>query len=250
MSPTTTFESIAGTEEALATVEEISTVVTARKYSADLSEIQFRPDEVTYPRLRLGQGQTPEVLAGEAKGGEWLLAGEKPCVAPVLIPMAFTRIRQMRDQDRSIVCQSPDSIYGVGEYGAGSSGNPSGQCAKCPMSKWRPDPKNPKKNLPPPCTEIYSYVCYSVTHGSVCVLEMSRSAMQTAKFLNQMLQAKGFMNFGFTLAAQAIKGPKGQFYVPSLNVSQVSEEDKEVARELFAPLAPSEDDLPQETEEV
>lgn len=33
-------------------------------------------------------------------------------------------------------CSSSDGVIGDGEFGAGSEHNPSGECAKCPMSQW------------------------------------------------------------------------------------------------------------------
>lgn len=232
----TAFDAIAGTSDeataSLAVVEEAVVLAGARQYSATAD---FSMDEITFPKLRLAQGLTPEVQSAEARPGEWLLAGEKPVASAAVIPLAFARLRQMRDDNRSLVCQSPDSVHGIGEFGPDSEANPTGECAKCPMAAWQANPRDPKKNLPPPCTQVYSYVCYSLTHRQVCVLEFSRSSMNAAKLLNTLAQGRGFSNFAITLTTQSQKGPKGTYYIPSITYTKASEEDLNLARE-FSPV--------------
>lgn len=232
----TAFDAITGNtdtaESALAVVEEAQVLANTRQYSA---QAEFSMDEITFPKLRLAQGLTPEVQSGDARPGEWLLTGEKPVTTATVVPLAFARIRQMRDENRTMICQSPDSIHGIGEFGPDSDGNPSGECAKCPMGAWQPNPRDPKKNLPPACTQIFSYVGYSLTHKAVCVLEFSRSSMNAAKLLNTLAQSRGFGQFAITLTTQSQKGPKGTYYVPSLNYTRASAEDLELARE-FSPV--------------
>lgn len=230
----TAFDVITGAEDsgdptdALATIEEVQTIASARQYSA---AVDFSQDEVTFPKLRLAQGLTPEVQSGEARPGEWLLSGEAPAADATVVPLAFARLRQMREDDgRAIVCQSPDSTHGFGEYGVGSADNPTGLCAQCPMAAWTPNPRDKKRNLPPRCTQIYSYVCYSLTHRQIVALEFSRSSMTAAKLLNTLAQSRGFGQFAVRLTTQSQKGPKGTYYVPSISFVKSTAEDLEEAR--------------------
>ena len=39
-------------------------------------------------------------------------------------------------------CSSPDGYQGTGLFGPGSEHNPTGECAKCPMSQWGSDDRN------------------------------------------------------------------------------------------------------------
>lgn len=38
-------------------------------------------------------------------------------------------------------CQSQDNIRGIGTFGAGSAGNPTGLCSNCPKAQWKSDRK-------------------------------------------------------------------------------------------------------------
>ncbi len=224
------FDKIAGTEEvseALAVAEEATAIATARQYS---NSVDFDQTEISWPKLRLAQALTPEVNSGEAKAGQWILIGEQPVEAAVVVPTALARIRQYRGDDRSMLCQSPDAIHGVGEFGAGSAKNPTGLCASCPMSQWQPNPRDPKKSLPAPCTLIYSYICYSITHNQVAVVEFSRSAMNAAKFLNTLIQTRGFGKFAVQLGSQSNKSPRGgTYYTPTVQFHRATEEQLEAA---------------------
>lgn len=213
--------------------EEVTSIVTTRVYS---NKPDFTLDEIAFPRLRLAQGTTPEVQAQEARAGQWVLTGETPENSVVVVPLAFTRRRELRiGEDRQKACESIDAIHGLpsGEYGVGSEKHPSGECETCPMAQWAANPANPNKNLPPPCTFIYSYIVYSVTHKQVVTLELSKTGLTAAKFLNTYIRSREFGNCAVRLESLQQKSGTRVYYIPSIKASSVPEEVKLEAKESF-----------------
>lgn len=207
--------------------EAESAIVPIRSYS---TVADFAPDEVAFPRLRLAQGQTPEVQAQQARAGQWVLSGEVPHDSVVIVPLAFARRRELREGlERTKTCESPDSLVGYGLYAAGSEQNPSGLCADCPMAKWTANPKDPNKNFPPVCTFIYSYIAYSVTHKQVVSLDFSKTGMTAAKFLNTFVKSRGFGNCAVQLESVQQRTQRGTFSVPTVKAAVMTNEIAEEA---------------------
>lgn len=184
----------------------------------------FDASDLFIPKLRLAQGLTTEVQSGLAKPGDWLVLGSDPMKAPTIVPMLMVRRRELRDSDenRVVMCRSSDSVIGVG--------NPGGECATCPMSKWIPSTKPGGKNQAPPCTFIYSYIVYVVDTDELCVLEFYRTSIPTGKMLNTMVLQKGLGNFAVQLKSNGQQGPRGTFYQASIQPAKVKEEVLKTAR--------------------
>lgn len=201
-------------------VTEESALSVTRAYVTDLN---FENEELMVPRLRVAQGLTQEVQDQTARPGQLVLAGEMAVDEAILVPVAFARAREYRlnDADQTLSCASPDALVGTGD--------PGGDCKSCPLAKWGVVPGQ-KNGTPPPCTMIYSYVCWSVTHQAVCSVEFRRSGSNAAKMVNTFLSSKGFGNFGFKLSSQSQKGPRGPYYIPSIALVRVDEEQLETAR--------------------
>lgn len=211
------FDSMISEETALATTVDSPV---GRTYT---DSPDFESDDITYPRLRLAQGLTQEVQDGVARPGEWVLAGYDSEKSVVLVPLMAAKYRELRgDDDEGVLCSSPDAKVGVG--------NPGGNCAECPLAKWRPNPKDPKKNLPPACGLGYSYVAYSVTHDAVVSVDFKKSATTTAKAINTMIASRGLRNFALTLTSKSNQGPKGTYSTPAVVPAKISEDDLERAR--------------------
>ena len=198
--------------------------VSGRAYTTDVS---FENDELMVPRLRIAQGLTQEVQDAVARVGQLVLAGEMAVDEAILVPVAFARAREYRlnDADQTLSCASADAMTGTGD--------PGGPCKQCPMAQWIPV-AGQKNNAPPPCTMIYSYVCWSVTHQSVCSVEFRRSGSNAAKMINTFLGSKGFGNCGFKLTATPQKGPRGNYYIPSVALVKVDEDQLETARVAYS----------------
>lgn len=192
----------------------------------------FDASDLFIPKLRLAQGLTAEVQSGLAKPGDWLVLGSDPIKSPTIIPMLMVKRRELRDTDdnRAVLCRSADSIVGVG--------NPGGECATCPMSKWVQSNKPGGKNSAPPCNFIYSYIVYVVETEELCVLEFYRTSIATGKMLNTMILQKGIGNFAVTLKSTSQQGPRGTYYQASAQPAAKVKEDvikkaKAKAAEMF-----------------
>lgn len=173
------------------------------------------PEDVFIPKLRLAQGLTSEVQNGYAKPGEWLITGEDPMKDPIIVPLMMNRRRELRDPDenRTVLCRSFDSIKGVGD--------PGGECASCPMSKWSNAKGKNKKNTAPPCTFIYSYVVFITNTQSLAILEFYRTSIPAGKMLNTMIMQRGLGKFAAQLTSGGSKGPKGTYYSPIVNGAKI-----------------------------
>lgn len=182
--------------------------------------------DVFIPKLRLAQALTSEVVNGAAKSGDWVISGEDPMKKPTIIPMLMNRRRELRDPDesRQVLCRSVDSLHGIGD--------PGGDCNTCPMAKWSEAKGKNKKNMPPQCNFIYSYVIYIVETNSVCILEFSRTSIAAGKMLNTMILQKGLGTFAAQLSAASSKNDRNQtFYSPIVNGAKVTDKILKMARD-------------------
>ena len=181
---------------------ESSAIVPVSTYS---NETTFSSDDIAPPLLRLAQGLSPEVQEGTAKPGQWLLSGFDPRQSVTIVPLAFARRRELRDEDNQILCSSQDAVTG--------EGSPGGSCAACPMNMWTGDGKNRR---PPQCSFFYSYMVYIMEHDSLAVINFKRTALGTAKMLNSAVSRKGFGNLALTLTGKAQTGKRGSYYTPQI----------------------------------
>lgn len=199
------------------------------------TEPVFEQGEAYIPKLRLAQGLTAEVQSGEARPGQWLLIGHVPVDEMVVVPMAFARKRELRDDaSRDILCFSPNGVTGQGD--------PGGSCEACPLGSWHPNPdydetdKKSWKRLPPPCDQYYSYIVYSVTHDAMAILELRKSALKPGRILNTMVKQAGLGNFAVIVGTKKNQGVKGTFGTPEFKAvtSAESEEFLRLAQDAFA----------------
>lgn len=181
----------------------------------------FDQDDVVIPRLRLAQGLTTEVQDGLARPGQWILTGFEPEDELTVIPVAFTKRRELRDEDtREILCFSQDSKTGVGD--------PGGDCSVCPLQEWADGEGG--RRVPPACNFQYAYLMYIVEFGALAAMSFSKSALRTGKLLNTIVAQRGMLNCAVKLSNSQRKGDKGNYYVPSVNPTNVAEEVLEAAR--------------------
>jgi hypothetical protein len=210
---------------ALATIDDQPQQL-ARTY---IDEPTFANDEIALPRLRIAQGLTQEVSDGKARPGEVVLLGHDPVESAMLIPLKFNRNRQRQTgsgQNRVVLCQSGDAMIGVGD--------PGGNCLTCPQAKWRPSVTNPGKNDPPDCRLNYSYICYSVTHGTVVELEIAttnKGRQQAAQYINTLIQHLRLGNFAVEMTVGKEQSPRGTYFVPKMNKVAVDASMLAAARE-------------------
>lgn len=202
-------------------VDEASIPKTSLSVYSDTPQLDG--SDLFIPRLRLAQGLTAEVQAGEAKPGQWLILGTEPMTEANVIPVAMTRRRELRDPDtRSTVCRSGDGLTGIG--------NPGGECATCPMADWVPGVgKNKGKNAPPPCAFFYSYMVYVMEAETMAILEFSRTSITSGKMLNTIIAQHGLGTFAVRLTATKKEGTKGTFYSPTVNQATVKPDALRIA---------------------
>ncbi len=189
-------------------------------------QVKFRMDEIFVPQLRVANGLTQEVQSGDAKPGDWLMMGYAPEKAVEIVIISMARVRELRDDEtRAIQCKSQDQIMGEGEYGPGSPLNPSGACTGCPMANWIPQGPG-KKSKPAPCTEIYRYQAYSLTHGSMCMIDFKRTGMNEAKKINMQLAGKGFKGSVIVLKSVSQQGTRGSYFIPFVTSREITGQER------------------------
>jgi hypothetical protein len=211
------FDESVETDDTVEVLDDSSTPQTALStYSA---VPQLDASDLFIPKLRIGQGLSAEVAAGDAKIGDWLMTGSEAMKSCTVVPLLMTRRRELRDTDeRAVVCRSADSVRGVG--------SPGGDCASCAMNQWVMNKKK-GKNDPPACIFIYSYMVYIVDVKELAVLEFYRTSVAAGKLLNTIILQKGLGNFGVKLGSQLTSGPKGNYAQPTVVATKI--DDKTLA---------------------
>lgn len=195
---------------------------TSRTYS---TAPEFKMDELLIPRLRLAQGQTPEVLASEARPGNWVLLGHDAVEEVEVIIIGAGRARERRlkapgtDDDGKILCRSADAVTGIGDPGIA--------CERCPFADWADGPGG--KRVPPACTMIYSYRAFSLTHGALCLLEFKRTGMDGAKLINTMIVTQGMGKFKVILKGTKREAGRNTFYGPQVTPRPASKDEIDMA---------------------
>jgi hypothetical protein len=215
-----------GDSTALAVVAEDNVPsLGAVNYSMEMPE--FERNEVAMPRLRLAQAMTPEVNEmGTAKAGQWLILGSDPFDEVTIIPVMFGRERVLIEDPNAerpvVLCSSPDGVTGIGK--------PGGSCARCPLAQWVESPTG--KSQKPRCTMINHYLSFVVETAEIVDLQLKGSGMVAARYVNTMIQTKGFGKFALKLSSKQEKGPRGAYYAPQVKLTTVTQEDFELAREI------------------
>jgi len=158
----------------------------------------FDASEVITPRLALAQGLSPEVRDRKAEVGDYLLLGHDPVKEVTLVIAGHTETRRYVPMgQQKAECWSPDGKQGYG--------NPGIACAECPLSKWqdtgRKKPDGKPVNAPPPCSEIDSFVAFSVTHGMPVVWPLKGTAAKTARFIKTLSNGLGMGNFAIKVTS-------------------------------------------------
>lgn len=201
------------------------------KYSATP---EFDTKDVIMPRLRLAQGQTAEVVAGDAVVGDWVVLGGEPVKECVVIPVTAGKRRARRafvtgpngQKVEQVVCQSPDAIRGYGDPGIA--------CEECPFSQWTDGPNGARQR--PECPLIYTYQVYSVTHQMPAVFECKGTSENAGRLINTMFVAKGGGNFAVKLGSAPMKSARGAMYqTPTVNYIKTPEGQGEMAKMLLLP---------------
>jgi hypothetical protein len=190
----------------------------------------FRQEDLTYPKLRLAQPTTPEVSQGIAKGGQWVLTGYDAQDMVTLIPVMYASAREFRPKGelKKVICQSVDAVNGVPVIPPPTPGAYGGACERCPKSQWTGSQGSRK---PPECNLIYSYICWSVAHGQIIVVEFKKTSKGAGNFLNVNINNRGFANFAVNISSQKQTNSQNQtYYVPVVTFAQVDDAIYEKAR--------------------
>ena len=189
---------------------------------------EFGEEDVQIPWLRLMQGLSEAVTAGEAQSGQWVLDGFEPNDEVELVVGSAGKYRNLRDPDsREIVCAASDGKIGRGD--------PGGECAVCPHSKWTDDPKGGRMR-PPTCSEGYSFMVYSITDSMFGRMHLERTGLQAAKSIIRDTKTAG--SFGtrvFRLKSRHVQRANRSYYQAQVRVAKDVEVPEELA-EAFSKL--------------
>lgn len=165
--------------------------------AADFSYVP-EEDELRFPRIKLAQGLSPEVLSGEARPGAFVMPDGTTQDEIVVRVLGIRRIRTLWSDDRRPLCASNDGVTGTGE--------PGGACDECPMSKWT-------EGRPPECTLMYQYLV-QYDGGLATYTASVRSASNFIKILNTNVLVYGPNGFTATIKSSLVTKGKKQYYVP------------------------------------
>jgi hypothetical protein len=191
----------------------------------------FDASETMTPRLALAQGLSPEVRDRKAEVGDFLVMGHEPVKSVILVPAGHTKQRRFVEQGQMKArCYSPDGEQGYG--------NPGIACAECPFSKWsdtgRIGDDGKPINAPPPCSEIESFVAFSVTHGMPVVWPLKGTAAKTARFLKTLSNGLGMGNFAIEVNAETRTGKGRSWVEPVIKIAPEVSRDEAQAYAMVA----------------
>lgn len=226
-----TLEKQAEKADALITLDPIHDVaVAAPIFSA---EPDFGVDDITYPRLKLLQAISPEVLeqgSGLTAGVFYITGDESGRKEITVIPIGYHLSRRYEVgatmEDKVTLCSSSDGVKGVAQ----APGGPGGACAVCPLAQWGEDEATGRRILP--CQPSYNYICYVPDFGLVA-LTLARTATNAARTLNGYLKMRGMGNLAAHFTASQVKAPGKIYYVPNLKIVKLSPDDMADAKMLM-----------------
>ena len=181
----------------------------------------FGAEDMQVPWLRLMQGLSEAVSEGEAQSGQWMLDGFEPSDEVLLVIGDAGKYRNLRDEDsRDIVCSAADAKTGVGD--------PGGECAVCPHSKWTENEKGGKM-LPPACSEGYSFTVFSLADHMVGRLNLERTGLNAAKaMIRDSKAAGGWGKRVFRLSSRHVTRSNRSYYQAQAKVVRDQEVPDEV----------------------
>lgn len=179
-------------------------------------------DMLIIPRLKLVQKNSVEIDDDLAKPGQIVNSVTKDVINKVgkngnvtIIPIKNTRTRILFkpfNEGGGLLCQSFDGVEGTGD--------PGGDCSKCPMNQWETNPKT-KKQESPKCTELLNIFCLVRGYDFPIPLTASfgRTSMGAGKQLVNFFWAdaqkaqKSPWNFAYELSTQSTENEFGKFYI-------------------------------------
>lgn len=102
-------------------------------------------------------------------------------------------------------CFSRDNVVGIGRYGPGSEGNPTGACATCPMSQWN---EVNGKRIAPPCKPQAAILLMVEGEFFPWLLQAPRTSLKGFKAYRAGLfkKLKGVAQVVTVLSMEKIKG--------------------------------------------
>lgn len=187
-------------------VEEPAAFVPRVVFTSD-AKIDLAKMEI--PLLRLAQGMTSEVTTRKASIGQFVVTGFPAVDEVEIVPFGAQKIRAYKpDQQSAPLCTAPTGEFGIG--------NPGGECALCPLSKWGPrDPKT-GKSTPPRCTEAIMMRGYSLTHRALVDFQFGGRRASKGVFVQQQGMTFGFGGFHIKLQSSSTSNDRGTWYEPEV----------------------------------
>jgi hypothetical protein len=178
-----------GVDEDAAAIEEGSNRRMQVDYSTEIDE-----SDIGKLRMKLGQPGTPEVKAGQAKAGQFIIPG-----FPAFDSVTVSPLRWGRSRDYAVgrplisLCSSANGRIGIGDNGTGEGKH---ECKTCAKNVWRKNP-NPtvKTNLPPECSEQFNFVMFVAELGLPVEYRMQKTGLKVGENIVAVCQAQGFGGF-------------------------------------------------------
>lgn len=202
--------------------------------------------DVSIPRIRLLQPTRMDDSYEAIPDGHFVLTatGEDLGNRLEVVVLATQKSRALfapLDKGGQLLCRSADGVTGrVTEEARellpklGLAGEPGGECAACPFSRWGPE------NEPPACALAHNYFVVGAGGAPVMpgILRLQRTAMSEARRWNTMLRAYK-PHFTVVYEITTVKAGKGvtkgvPFYLPK--VRPIRRVTRELAEE-YALLA-------------
>lgn len=163
-------------------------------------EVDLDADSLGIPFLSLMQGLSKAVTAENStvKMGDYMITGYDPVKEVQLVPLKFgvSRSFSTQDEEGALVqhCYAPTAPEKMTHGIALDSDGPGILCESCALKDWTPTDKvvnGRKQNAKPQCVASYDFLCFSITHETLCRIGFKSASAAVGRQLAMLAKTKG-----------------------------------------------------------
>lgn len=183
------------------TTEESAAVTTSDRGSwGKMPEVAA--DDIYVPRLKLGQATTAEVVAGDARPGQWVIQGYQGMATPTVVPIAYRKVhRRLGTQPgKPVACYDHTGPADV----------------DCPNCRWQHDPALNKGDFTAVLSSVHNFTVFVEEINGPAAVEFTGTSETAGKMLVGKAVSRGLCNFAVKLGSSPAKNGKGSWHVAAI----------------------------------
>lgn len=195
-------EQDAAIEEVAGAPVEETTAVASTDRSSWMKAPEVDPDDIYVPRLKLGQATTTEVVAGDARPGQWVIQGYQGMANPTIVPIAYKKVWRR-------VATLPGKPVACYDHKAGPNED-------CPNCRWQFDRALEKGGFEATNNPVHNFVVFVQEINGPAAVEFTGTSETAGKMLVGKVVARGLGSFAVRLGSSPAKNGKGSWHVAAI----------------------------------